>query len=216
MRDQDEKFAEAAEYLENAIRQDVAGGFKAADEILRIAVEVAGDGLPNPDALLPIAQRVVREALTDHYQEQAGWPATTDCDRLDDAFAELESNGIVCRQDFSCCGNCGVAEIGDEITATEATGRDVKGYTFYHMQDTESATEGYGLYLYYGATEKGEAAALEIARQIVAVLQTHGLTTEWDGSWRQRIGVKLDWKRRRPIEAGWYYPPGPGLFDHCE
>ena len=28
---------------------------------------------------------------------------------------EVEKRGIVCRQDFTCCGNCGVAEIGAEL-----------------------------------------------------------------------------------------------------
>ena len=36
-----------------------------------------------------------------------------------------------------------------------------------------------------------------VARDIVSRLEAHGLRTEWDGSWDQRIGVALDWKRRR-------------------
>ena len=72
-----------------------------------------------------------------------------------------------------------------------------RGYAFYHMQDTERATEGGSLYLNYGACEEGEAAALQVARDIVTRLEAHGLRTDWDGSWDQRIGVALDWKRRR-------------------
>jgi hypothetical protein len=66
------------------------------------------------------------------------------------------------------------------------------------MQDTESAAEGYGLYLNYGAVEEGEKAALRVANEIIDALQRHGLQTEWDGSWSKRIGVTLDWKRRLP------------------
>ncbi|MBL7373657.1 hypothetical protein INQ23_30515, partial [Escherichia coli] len=63
----------------------------------------------------------------------------------------------------------------------------------------ESAVDGGGLYLNYGACDEGEDAALAVARDIVAELEAHGLETRWDGSWDQRIGVALDWKRRRSI-----------------
>lgn len=51
--------------------------------------------------------------------------------------------------------------------------------------------------LNYGACEEGEDAALAIANDIVTQLEAHGLRTDWNGSWSQRIGVSLDWKRRR-------------------
>jgi hypothetical protein len=66
------------------------------------------------------------------------------------------------------------------------------------MQDTESAVEGYGLYLNFGAVKKGERPSLRIAHEIVDALQRHGLRTEWDGNWSNRIKVRLDWKRRFP------------------
>lgn len=129
--------------------------------------------------------------------EQAEWPTVTDCDRLDNAFAELKADGIICRQHFSCCGSCGSVEIWDEIAAAQEVGRAVRGYAFYHVQDTEAAVGGHGLYLNYGAVEDGEAAVLSVARKIVAALERHGLRTNWNGQWARRIGVALDWKHRR-------------------
>ena len=64
------------------------------------------------------------------------------------------------------------------------------------MQDTESAAEGYGLWLGYGAVERGERAAERIGHEIVDALRRHGLKTEWDGSCSNRIHVLMDWKRR--------------------
>ena len=128
---------------------------------------------------------------------QASWPAETDCDRLDRAFAELEQQGIVARQNFSDCGTCGVAEIPDEIKAAEKSGRKVRGYVFYHMQDTESAAGGHGLYLNYGSIHSDDSASLKVAGEVVEALKRHRLKTEWNGTIEQRIGVKLDWKRRR-------------------
>lgn len=76
------------------------------------------------------------------------------------------------------------------------SGTRVRGYVFYHMQDTESAVEGGGLYLNYGAIQDGEAAAIGIGKEIAASLRQQGLQVE-DETWAKRIGVRLDWKRRR-------------------
>jgi len=183
-------------WLRDSIRSDVASGFYDEDAILTQAIDSYADEI-DPAVLRREAQRLLREARAEHDEAQRGWPARTDCDRLDDAFAALEAAGVVSRQHFSCCGTCGSSEIWAEIEAVHEAGGLTRGYAFYHMQDTERATEGDGLYLNYGACEEGEDAALAIANDIVAQLEAHGLHTDWNGSWSQRIGVSLDWKRRR-------------------
>jgi hypothetical protein len=192
----DPELAEKIGWLRDSIRSDVASGFYDEDAILTQAIESHSDEI-EPAILRREAQRLLREALVDHDAVQRDWPARTDCDRLDDAFAALEATGIISRQHFSCCGTCGSSEIWDEVDAVHKAGGPTRGYAFYHMQDTERATEGDGLYLNYGACEEGEDAALAVGRDIVAQLEAHGLRTNWDGSWSQRIGVSLDWKRRR-------------------
>lgn len=184
------------EDIEGQIRRDVAAGFLEPDEILRGAMEVFEGELPDAE-LAGHARRCLDRALAAHAVEQASWSGPTDCDRLDSAFAALERGGIVARQNFSCCGTCGSAEIWDEVKAFEASGRRAYGYAFYHMQDTESAVEGFGLYLAYGGCEDGEEPAIATGRAIVDELARHGLETDWDGTWDKRIGVSLDWKRRR-------------------
>ena len=192
----DPELNEKIGWLRDSIRRDVATGFYDEDAILTQAVESFEDEI-ELTILRREAQRLLREARIDHDEAQRGWPARTDCDRLDDAFAALEATGVISRQHFSCCGTCGSSEIWDEIDAVQKAGRPARGYAFYHVQDTERATEGGGLYLNYGACEEGEEAALAVARGIVAQIEAHGLRTDWDGSWGQRIGVSLDWKRRR-------------------
>lgn len=177
------------------IRRDVASGFEAPDDIIDGVVELLSDDY-DPNLLRPHAQHMTRELFELHHQEQASWPSTTDCDRLDHAFAYLEAAGIVSRQHFSCCNTCGSGEIRTEMANIAAQGQHIRGYTFYHVQDTESAVEGDGLYLSYGANVPGPEAAVEVGRQVVAALQAHGLTTKWEGTWNHRIFVTLDWKRR--------------------
>ena len=187
---------EALQELRDYIQRDVAAGFRPEDDIVKNTVEMLSDDY-DVEALTPHAVVMTRELIAAHKREQASWPKTTDCDRLDAAFAELERGGVVCRQDFSCCGNCGATEIQDEMKQVSKSGKRVRGYAFYHMQDTESAVEGHGLYLNYGAVQDGEAAAMEIGEEVSAALKQQGLEVTWDGTWGKRIGVSLDWKRRR-------------------
>jgi hypothetical protein len=192
------KRAETLEWLRSHIDRDVASGFYDEDEILKNSVAAFEDELDGED-LRKHAQAHLKRALAAHAADQKNWPAHTDCDRLDAAFEELEAEGVISRQNFSCCGTCGSSEIWDEIAAVEEGGSAAHGYAFYHMQDTESAAEGDGLYLNYGACAEGEEAAVAIGHEIVSRLEEHGLSTDWDGRWETRIRVDLDWKRRRGL-----------------
>jgi hypothetical protein len=187
---------ETIDEMRQSIERDVAAGYSAPDQIENSAVEVYSEG-QSPESIRAQARKFLHQSLAKHAAAQATWPAETDCDRLDKAFAELEQNGVVARQNFSDCGTCGVAEIGDVIDAARKSGRNVRGYVFYHMQDTESAVNGSGLYLNYGSVGPDEKADLKIAAEIVEALKQCGLKATWNGTIKQRIGVKLDWKRRR-------------------
>lgn len=182
--------------LRSYIRRDVTSGFYDRAQILQNAQD-AFEGELDPSTLRKEAAVAVDQALAEHLADQSNWPPITDCDRLDAAFADLEAEGIVARQNFSCCGNCGSSEIWDEAKVLEEAGKSIAGYAFYHMQDTESAAGGDGLYLNYGAAEDGDDASVEIGHRIVRQLERHGLKTRWNGDIRQRIGLSLDWKRRR-------------------
>jgi len=189
------EFQEALDQMHADIRRDVAGGFLTPAEICDAAVDVWAPDF-DPQQLRVFAEKMTHEALQDHRRLQNAWPKVTDCDRLDAAFAELERGGIVARQNFSCCGNCGAGEIWDEMESIARTGVKVRGYTFYHMQNTWNAVDGCPLDLSYGAVREGKRAALTIARKVVVVLRNHGLATEWNGTWQNCISVLIDWKRR--------------------
>ena len=140
-----------------------------------------------------IVSRMVDEEIVRHFKEQASWEGATDCDLLDRAFANLEADGIVARQDFTCCGNCGTAEIGDDVDDISAKA----GYVFYHSQDTDSAIEGRGLYFNYGAFDDDEEKSVEVGKRVVTALQQAGLQPQWDEQLNRRIYLPMDWKKRR-------------------
>jgi hypothetical protein len=186
----------ALDELHGYIGHHIAAGFLHPDDIAAFAAEAFADEL-DPAVLRHHVQRYTAAILAARRAEQARWPAVTDCDRIDAAFAALERAGVVCRQNFSCCGSCGAAEIWDEMAAAEEAGLAVRGYAFFHMQDTEAAVDGHGLYLSYGAVAEGPAAAEAVGRAVVDALEAKGLDPLWDGEWTRRIFVPIDWKRRR-------------------
>jgi hypothetical protein len=185
------------------LREDVAllmgrlvhAAFQRRDEIWLLVDEVCEEAV-EPDAMREFAAVELERLWTTQRRVEAEWTDRTDCDRLDQAFAELESTGIVCRQDFTCCGSCGVAEMALACGDLERAGQNLRGYAFYHAQDTEHAVAGDGLYLNYGDLDGDESASLAVGREVVAVLQSHGLTPSWDERWASRIHVPLSWRRR--------------------
>ncbi|HEX8905836.1 MAG TPA: hypothetical protein VF771_13380 [Longimicrobiaceae bacterium] len=191
--------ADLMDELRRAIEADVAAGFYDDYEVVERAVDCFSDEV-DPAELEPVAERLTAAAFEAHARAQATWPAVTDCDRLDAAFAELERRGIVARQNFSCCMNCGTSEIWGEVADAQAEGRVIHGCTFYHEQDTQRAAEGGGVFLAFQASEEGDQAAVRVGREIVDVLRAHGLSPEWTGTADRRIDVPLDWKRRRALD----------------
>lgn len=124
---------------------------------------------------------------------------------LNRAFAALEEEGVIARQNFTCCGTCASSEIWDEIDDS----REWKGYVYFHQQDTESLAESGGTYVGFGSflaypKDENEWKALNEAQKeeiralheklsvelmtdiIIPVLQKHSLTVKWNGSFNTR------------------------------
>jgi hypothetical protein len=191
------KLQKAEDALDRIISFELSSGFGPLDRVVDVALDAVAEQFQIRD-LRPHAERILAAAIRARRAVEKQWPPITDCDRLDSAFAKLEEAGIVSRQNFSCCGMCGVTEMYREIVRMRKRGQEVRGYTFYHVQDTESAMEGDGLHLNYGSILPGEKAALSIGHDVAAGIRAEGLKVEWDGTWGKRIGVQLDWKRRLP------------------
>lgn len=124
---------------------------------------------------------------------------------LNRAFAALEEEGVIARQNFTCCGTCASAEIWDEIDDS----REWKGYIYFHQQDAESLAESGGTYVGFGSflayprdenewnalsdAQKEEISALhkklsvELMKDtIIPVLEKHGLSVKWNGNYNTR------------------------------
>jgi hypothetical protein len=184
------------EEIQSSVARKVKEGFLDHEEIVEQVTEAVEDEYQRDD-LKPHVARLAAKLCQEHRLAQKTWPTPTDCDKLDAAFASLERQGIVARQNFACCQNCGHAEIGEEIEQASQE-REIKGYTFYHMQDTETAAEFGSLYLAYGSVTGKEADSLVVGNAVAEAIRGVGLTVKWNGELNQRICiVDLDWKRRR-------------------
>jgi hypothetical protein len=183
--------------LHEFVQLQVSAGYLSAAAIVDEAVEIFSDLVIDPASARAAAAVVAERALAAHREAQASWPAVTDCDRLDAAFTELDAAGVLARQHYRCCATCGIQDILDELQQAEKLGRPVRGYTFFHVQDTEHAVGGEALYLSYGTGETGTASAVQIGLEVVETLRRHGLEPGWNGRVAHRICLPLQWQRRR-------------------
>jgi len=179
--------------LHDFVKIQVAAGFAPLEHIVDEAVEVFAGTCSDPRALRAAATAIAEQAITTHLSAQREWPEMTDCDRLDAAFAELDRIGIVARQHYSCCGTCGSNDIREEMVQAKAA----RGFTFFHVQDTEHAVGGESLYLSYGAATADRSDAVAIGHEVVDTLNRFGLRPSWDGRHMNRILLPLTWQRRR-------------------
>jgi hypothetical protein len=187
---------EVLEDLRSFIGYRVREGFESVHEIIENATDYAIEKHKRDD-FQPEIKRITAELLAAHRAEQAEWQGSTDCDRLDEAFAALNLQGIVARQDFSCCNNCGFTEIWNEIEEQEKR-QSVEGYVFYHLQATRTAIESGRLLMAYGCVEDDVATLDRIANRIVAELGRVGLNASWGGTAYHPIVVDgIVWQRRR-------------------
>jgi hypothetical protein len=181
--------------LKRGIAAHVAEGFSTRRAIADSFIED-----PDEEEYGEVDEKVVAalvdQAVRAHHAKQATWTDPTDCDKLDAAFLALVRQGVVARQHFTCCSNCGHAEIGMEIDA-ERPKRAVVGYAFYHMQDTQSAVDGGNIYIKYGAVSADRVEREAVALRITDALTAAGLKSRWNGDPDTAIVVKLKWRKRR-------------------
>ncbi|MFF4254811.1 DUF6891 domain-containing protein [Streptomyces sp. NPDC001663] len=179
---------EAAVRTEGYVRELLADGYLGIDEMVRETVYLMEDGLSSAQA-----REVVERLWLERLDEQEGWTGPTDPDRLERAFAALEGDGVVARENFTCCRSCGMTEIGAEADGKEGA----RGFVFFHHQGTRSAAEGHGLTLYYGGFDESAETTTAVGHTVVAALASAGLSAMWDGNPDKAIEVTpLTWRKR--------------------
>lgn len=118
---------------------------------------------------------------------------------LTDVFAKLRKAKLIARQNFSCCGGCGLSEIMSDIEEKHLT---PKGFVFFHRQDTEHWETAKSrkpndawLHVRFGSIQEGDDADKEIGEIVAKAFRDGGWDVDWDGDPRKTVTV------REPVES---------------
>lgn len=181
---------ETDEYILKAIRTAVWSGFYDVDDVEEIVDDILEDDAD---------EEMLRATITLEFEKKAQaeltWPAVTDCDRLNDAFAAAERADFVALQNAGYTMSDALSDVDE--AAAERTPRP-RFYCFFHGQDLERAVNGEGLMIAFGSFSDTLGDKKKAGQRISAHLQDAGLTVSWSGDAEERLHLpKLDWKRRR-------------------
>ncbi|WP_299462264.1 hypothetical protein, partial [uncultured Gimesia sp.] len=114
-------------------------------------------------------------------EKKKTWPAVTDCDRLNLAFAGMEKRGLIALQNAGNTQTDGYEIFEYCLEEEHPQPETVIGYCFYHNQDLERAVAGDDLYLAFGPRDSKveETKRLEVGNIVREELERAGLQVEW-------------------------------------
>ncbi len=201
MSDDANVLAEHCEYLGVLVQ---SGFFNEAD-LADYCADLAGD--PEAAALVGPIEAHARTAFAAKREAEAGWPAVTDWDRLDGAFAALMASGVLALHN---AGFTASDAHGDAWAIIDnEPGGGWRGFAFYHAQDVERAMGGGALFIGFDAVARGTAAKQALGDDIMAALRGAGFAPDWNGDSETRLCLPgFVWRKR----TDWAEPasPAPG------
>jgi len=173
----------------------VRSGFYEHDRVIEIFTEE----MYEPGEL---DAKEVREAVNKNFSEyeteKKSYPETTDCDRLDDAFAGMNSRGVIALQNAGYTQTDGFEEVGEAYNELDDQS-GVLGYCFYHGQDLQRAVNGDGLFFAFGPVDPADeqTVGIQVGSIVKEELERTGLIVDWDGTFESRLNIpKLNWQKR--------------------
>jgi Domain of unknown function (DUF6891) len=190
---------ETKKMLTPGVRDEIAKLVRTGFYDKKRLTQIVGEELYAPGELDPAdLESAIDEAVAKHEAAKKTWPAVTDCDRLDAAFAELNKRGIIALHNAGFTQSDGYEDFRAALKKHPKRAT-VIGYCFYHSQDVEHAVQGEGLYLAFGPAraKEEETKGSEIGRVVRDELERAGLKVEWDGTFNTRMYVpQFVWQKR--------------------
>lgn len=184
---------ENEEYLADRIRVMVWSGFNSQSDVLEMLEDSDDDDEEETDKQM--LEEYARSEFQAKREAEATWPAVTDCNRLDAAFAALKGMGVIALHNAGYTISDGMSDVAEVLA--ESDREKVKGYCFYHEQDVERAINAHGLSLAYGDIEDTAGGKRAIGELVKAELERQGFMVEWNGDPEVRIDLpRIMWQRR--------------------
>ncbi|MEL7500793.1 MAG: hypothetical protein AAFN77_24585 [Planctomycetota bacterium] len=124
----------------------VRSGFYSRERLLEVFTEemYAPGELDTNDVVSAIDAQ-----FAEYEKEKLTYPATTDCDRLDTAFAKMNERGVIAIQNAGYTQSDGYDDVGEAYSQQPEKESNL-GYCFYHGQDLERAISGDASTLLFG------------------------------------------------------------------
>ena len=180
-----------ARELRGLARVLVRSGYADGAQVRSTVAEAVREDAPAADPVT-LTEELVGKAVAELRLDAARWPEQTDNDRLDAAFAELESRGLVV---LRYCADHHDAR--HALEGAPGNGAGVTGVVFFTDTDAWHAVEFGMLELKVWYPDTANVAPGEpLLDDVLSVLREHGLAAEFDEG---RIEVSLTWQRR----GGW-------------
>jgi hypothetical protein len=185
--------------LKPEIREEMTTLVRAGFYNKKRLMEILCEEMYAPGELNPTdVSAAIDEELAKYEAEKKTWPAVTDCDRLDAAFAAMNRRGIIALQNAGYTQTDGYEDFRHALE-NHPRRSTVIGYCFYHGQDLERAIHGEGLFFAFGPVDPSdeEVKGPTIGKVVREELEHAGLKVEWDGTFATRLSVPcLVWQRR--------------------
>ncbi|MGH1417652.1 MAG: DUF6891 domain-containing protein [Hyphomicrobiaceae bacterium] len=154
------------------IRLMIWSGFYTPEDVFEVISEEYLDPYElSADDRAWIDAKAEEEAEAKLEAEQA-WPDTTDWDRLDAAFNDLDEAGILGLHNAGVTQSEGLSDAADIAAQMKDEGYVFKGFVFYNTQDIDRAQKESVLNLTFGAFDGSDTG--EIAQQAGAILTESG------------------------------------------
>lgn len=197
--------------IDQSVRKILATGFFAEHEIKNAVAAMYLDGCDD-SRILQFIDASFAEAVQSRQEAMNSWPSVTDCDRLDAAFDELNTIGIMARHNGRHCDGCTIGDLYNDYDASQKAPQIVPftGYTFYHEGESRRAVFSDSLLLSYGTFTRSvnesdnRSFTIHIGHQVCDVLRKHNLNAKWNGRISSRIEVAFCWQRRQPPAKHFY------------
>ena len=173
------------EFARSCVRSGLLGEQQLYDEVL-LAVTTDLPDLDDPEGL---ARSWVAELRAELLDDQAGWPAETDYDRLQAAFTDLAGLGVEVLQ--GCEDHWAAKALLDA-----RAGDPPRGVAWFTPPDVWHAIDEGMLEVnvWHGSTAN-VAPGDALLDDVLAVLARHGLAAHFDEG---RVEVSARWRRRLP------------------
>lgn len=142
-------------------------------------------------------KKQIDSAYAERLKQQTSWATVTDFDKLVQAFDKLNSSGIIALHNAGITKQDGEGDSQEIHEVLLKRGIKTSGFCYYHWQDVERVVDDSHLFIGFGDFNNNDKDALEIGKQVAAILESNGFKLNWNKTAETRIEItNINWQKR--------------------